>query len=46
MTGNGPDPSDKYPVRGVTRTGFLRPLITRNVRALCAGDVDTLEGAR
>jgi hypothetical protein len=29
MTPNGPLPNTKHPITGVTRTGFLKPFITR-----------------
>ncbi|MEP7346528.1 MAG: chloramphenicol acetyltransferase, partial [Gemmatimonadaceae bacterium] len=30
MTSNGPSPDTRYPIPGVTRTGFLKPFITRS----------------
>jgi virginiamycin A acetyltransferase len=30
MTSNGPSPETRHPIQGVTRTGFLKPFITRS----------------
>ena len=48
--GAGPSPDTRYPIPGVTigDGAIIAPslgAVTRDVRALCAGDIDALENA-